>query len=277
MLRHPTLPLVLPHLLGAQGQPPFSTIYADDFYQQLFTGVDNIGGGKLWRTEHLTGVEQAFHSKVQLDKSAKIQHAGDTPLDQLIRLVTIIYQSPGIRLEPLEAERDPFPLPVYTEHVNGHLLANFENLARIVHPPPTEFRNVDQTISPTQVYESAKIGDAGDLAVPHLSLGQLIHNPIALPLLPGAQRPPLRKDQTATAAVHFDDPETYLLPDHIRQPLAPILLRQPLGQIYNLRGRDKTLNFAKIDNETTPIMARYLALVEITARHHLLGLDPIFG
>jgi hypothetical protein len=50
------------------------------------------------------------------------------------------------------------------------------------------------------------------------------HHLLALPLLPGAPRTPLRENQTTTATIHFDDLETNLIPNHVRQTLATVFL-----------------------------------------------------
>jgi hypothetical protein len=73
---------------------------------------------------------------------------------------------------------------------------------------------VDQAIGTAKIDEGTEIGNAGDPAMPGLSLNQLIHDPLALSFLPGPKCPPLRKNQTAALAVHLNDPESYALPDH---------------------------------------------------------------
>jgi len=177
--------------------------------------VKDIRRAKLWRTDHLTDVEQSFHTEVQLDECAKIQHAGDYTLSQLTLPIMLVHESPGIGLKHLETERNSLPLPIQTEHVNIHLVADLEDLAGMVNPSPTQFRNVDQAISPTQVHESAELGNAGDFPMLRRSHLYLFHNPLALQLLPGAPRPPLRENQAAATTIHFDNLEANLLPDHI--------------------------------------------------------------
>ncbi len=73
-------------------------------------------------------------------------------------------------MEFLEAERDPFPLPVHAEDVHVYFVADLEHLARVVHPAPAQFRNVDQAVGPAQVYESTETGDVGDSTALRLSL-----------------------------------------------------------------------------------------------------------
>ncbi len=187
----------------------------------------------------------------------------------------VVYQGPGIGLEFLEAERDPFSLPVQVEHVNVYLLTDLEHLVGIVYPAPTDFRNVDQAVSPAQVYESTETGDVGHSPMPRLPFRQLGHNPLALQFLPGAQCPPLGKNQAAATAVYFDDLETKLLPDHVCQASAALFLWQAPGQPYDLRSGDKAANLAKLNHEATTIVAGDLALVEFAFVHYLLSPEPV--
>ena len=187
----------------------------------------------------------------------------------------VVHQGPGIWLEFFKAERDSFPCPVQVEHVNVHLVADLEHLVGIVYPAPTEFRNVDQAISPAQVHESTETGDVGDSPMTCLPFRQLVHNPLALQFLPCAQCSPLGENQTTATAIYFDDLETKLLPDYACQTSLAIFLWQAPGQPYDLRSGDKAANLAKLNHEATTVVAGDLALVEFSLFHHFFSQEPV--
>ncbi len=139
-------------------------------------------------------MEQSLDAEVQLDKSAKVQHAADLAFDQLIGLVALGHLRPGIRLKSFEAERDSFSFPVQVENVDVYFIADLDYLARIVHLSPRQFRDVDQTIRSSQIHKGTEISDAGDRPMTCVAFRQFIHHPFALHFLPDPARLSLREN-----------------------------------------------------------------------------------
>ncbi len=113
-------------------------------------------------------MKQPLNTQIDGDKSAEIHHARDAAFDQLPDSIMVIHYRPRIGLQLFQTERNSLPLPIHVEHIDVHLIAHLEYLAGMLHPPPTQFRDVNQPVGTTQVHKGAKIGNAGDLSMPRL-------------------------------------------------------------------------------------------------------------
>ena len=78
-------------------------------------------------------------------------------------IVGIDYALPRIPLGLLEAQGDPLALAVDVEHLDGYLVADVEDLARVIDVRPGQFGDVDQAADPVEVHERAEVDDVGDV------------------------------------------------------------------------------------------------------------------
>src|SRR3712207_2382483 len=72
------------------------------------------------------------------------------------------------------SQRDPLTVQVDVEHLDGDLLADLDDLGRVVDVLPGQLGDVHQTVDATQVDERTEVDDGGDDAGAHLALGELV-------------------------------------------------------------------------------------------------------
>ncbi len=271
------LPLIPLNLSGAQGDALLVGIDADDLDQHLLPGLQDLRGAQLGRARHLADVKQPLNAQAELDEGAKIEHAGHFALHELIHLILIGDLGPGVRLEPLEAQRDACALPIQVEDVDLYLIAHLNDLTGIVHLPPGELRDVDEAVGAAEIHKGTEVRDACDRPGDRLAFRQFLHDALALHLLPGTPRLALREDQPAAVSVHLDDLEPYLVPHHLGQALPALVSLEAPWHSHGMGSRDEAPNSAKGREESSAVEPADLSLVELTRLHHLLRPFPVLA
>ena len=98
--------------------------------------------------------------------------------DRTFHQLTLFYVlnsfQPGIRLKLADRKADALAIVIYIYDFDLDFLTNLEDLLRMIHMLPREFRQMHQTIRTLNIDESAKIGQAGDASRTDIALLQLI-------------------------------------------------------------------------------------------------------
>jgi hypothetical protein len=112
---------------------------------------------------------------------------------------------PRVFLGGLQRQRDALAVHVHVQHLDGDLLADLDDLARVVDVLPGQLGHVHQAVHAAQVDERAEVDDRGHDALADLALGQGVEEGVAdlgLGLLePGAPG----QDHVVAVLVQLDD------------------------------------------------------------------------
>ena len=92
------------------------------------------------------------------------------PLDLLAGRERLFGVVPRVFLRLLEAERDALGLGVVLEDLDGDLVADLEELGRVVDAAPAHVGDVEQAVDAAEVDERAVLGDVLDDALDDLAL-----------------------------------------------------------------------------------------------------------
>ena len=117
----------------------------------------------------LGDVDEALDSGQDLDERAECDDLGHAPVYDVELRVGIDDLLPRIGLRLLETERDPLAIAVDVEHLHLDLLADLEDLGRVVHVAPGELRDMDQPVDAIQIDERAEVDDVRDHAFDHVA------------------------------------------------------------------------------------------------------------
>jgi hypothetical protein len=81
-------------------------------------------------------VDEALDARLELDEGAVVGDRHDLAVDLLARRVRLFGVVPRILLRLLEAEGNALGLGVVLEDLDGDLVADLEDLVRVVHAAP---------------------------------------------------------------------------------------------------------------------------------------------
>ena len=132
-----TLLAVLALRAQAQGEPAAAGVHVDD------AGVDLVAGAHdlVWRLHVMVGqlgdVDQTLHALGDLDEGPEGDELGDPAVDLLPDVDPLDDLLPGVLPGLLEAERDALAVAVDFEDLDLDLLANLDDLARMVDVLPS--------------------------------------------------------------------------------------------------------------------------------------------
>ena len=82
--------------------------------------------------------------------------------------------APRVFLGGLQRQRHALAVQVDVEHLDGDLLADLDDLARVVDVLPGQLGDVHQAVDATEVDERAEVDDGGHDTGAHRALGQLV-------------------------------------------------------------------------------------------------------
>ena len=119
---------------------------------------------------HLGDVDQALDAGLELDERAVVGERDHLAADALADRVAHRRVAPRIGLDLLQAQRDALGLRVEAQHLHLDLVADLEQLARVVDPAPGHVGDVQQAVDAAEVDERAVVGDVLDHAVDDLAL-----------------------------------------------------------------------------------------------------------
>ena len=84
------------------------------------------------------------------------------PGDDLADLVRAGELLPRVFLRGLQRQRDALAVHVDVEHLDGDLLADLDDLGRVVDVLPGQLGDVDETVDAAEVDERTEVDDRGD-------------------------------------------------------------------------------------------------------------------
>ena len=179
-----------------------------DFVAELH---DLVRVDVLVRPVHLRHVDEPLHPFLDLDEAAvvgDVRHAPEQP-----RALGISPRDvhPRIGPELLQPERYPRALAIEPEHLDLDLVADIDDLGRVLDPLPRHVGDVQQAVDPSEVHECAVVGQVLHDTGQHGSLLEALEQRFALGgvLLLDHRAP--RDDHVVAAAIELDHLEVQRL------------------------------------------------------------------
>src|SRR5512144_2327480 len=134
---------------------------------------------------------------------------------------------------------------------------------------------MDKAICTVQVDKGAKVSQAGDAACVNLALFKFADDTLLERGTRFSVRGPLREDQAAALAVHFDNADRDRLPNH----LLPALFRRftrglAAARRTDLRGGYEAAQTTNAHNQAALVEADDLAINHGLIRDHLFNVFP---
>src|SRR5690606_33304649 len=192
-------------LLQREADPAAVEVDVDDLDEDLGADLDDLLGDLHVALGQLGDVHQALDAPLDADGRAERNQLGDLAGDDLADLVRAGELLPGVFLGGLEGQGDALALHVDVEDLDGDLLADLDDLARVVDVLPGQLGDVHQAVHAAQVHERTEVDDRGDDALADLALLQGVEEGLAdlrLGLLqPGATG----QDHVVAVLVQLDD------------------------------------------------------------------------
>ena len=161
-------------LLERQRDPATLEVDVDDLDEDLVADLDDLLGDLHVALGQLGDVHQTLDALVDADERAERHQLGDLAGDDLADLVGPGELLPRVFLRRLERQRDALAVHVDVEHLDGDLLADLDDLGRVVDVLPGQLGDVHQAVDAAEVDERAEVDDRGDDAVADLALLQLV-------------------------------------------------------------------------------------------------------
>ena len=129
---------------------------------------------------HLGDVHQALDAFLDLHEAAVVGHVGH--LAEQARALGIAARQvrPGILTQLLQAQRHAVALAVELEHLDLDLVADVEDLGRMLDTLPGHVGDVQQAIDTTEVHEGAVVGQVLDHALDDHAFLQVLEQGLAL-------------------------------------------------------------------------------------------------
>ena len=109
---------------------------------------------------HLGDVDEALDAVADLDEHAERDELGDLALDDRADREVLDELLPRILRGLLEAERDALAVEVDVEHLHVDLVADLDDLGRVVDVAPRQLGDVHETVDAAEVDERAEVDDA---------------------------------------------------------------------------------------------------------------------
>jgi len=190
----------------------------------------------------LGDVDQALDAVVHPDERAERNQLGDLAGHDLADGVGAGEVLPRVFLGGLQRQRDALAVHVDVEHLDGDLLADLDNLGRVVDVLPGQLGDVNQTVDATEVDERTEVDDAADDSGADLTLHELLEERgahLGLGLLePGAAG----QHDVVAVLVELDDLGLDLLAD----------IRLEIADAAHLdQGRGQEATQADVEDEST--------------------------
>src|SRR5262249_10503812 len=162
--------------LGRQRQRDAAlvAIDADDEHADLAAGGRRFPQGPLTAARNLRDVQKAVDTRHELDEHPELGRAHGAPAHDLALTQPAGYPGPRIPLEGLQAERDPPFLRVEPEHLDGHRIADAQQVGRTAHARMRELGQRHEALHAAQVDERAEVDERGDRPREHRARHDLL-------------------------------------------------------------------------------------------------------
>src|SRR6266481_5080723 len=141
-------------------------VHVDDLHVQLVAFLHHVARVLHPLVAQLADVDQAFDAGLDLHEGAEVGDLGDLALHPAADGVLVGQLGPWIRVELLDAEREPLVLHVDVQHHRLHLVALLVQVAGVLDAlGPGDVAHVHQAVDALlDADEDAEVGDVADLA-----------------------------------------------------------------------------------------------------------------
>ena len=185
----------------------------EDLHLHRVADGNDLGRRLDVTVRELRDVDEAFEPFADLDERAERHELGDLAVDDVAGSVAARERLPRVLLRRLQRQRDALALEVDVEDLDVDLLADLDDLGRILDVLPRQLRDVDEAVDPTEVDERAELHDRRHLAAPDLALLQGVEQLLARLGLRLLEEGAAREDDVVPVAVELDDLALELLSD----------------------------------------------------------------
>ncbi len=160
---------------------------------------------------HLGDVHQAFHALFQFGEAAVVGEVGDLGGDTGAFRVTGFDGNPWVFAQLLQAQRYAVALAVELENLDVDLVANVDDLRRMLDAFPSHVGDVQQAVHATEVDECAVVGEVLDDTFDLLTFLQGFQQSFTLGAVLGFQDTATGNDNVVAFLVELDDLELEFL------------------------------------------------------------------
>src|SRR5699024_3010291 len=161
----------------------------------------------------LGDVDQALDALLDADERAKRHQLGDLARDDLADGVGAGEHAPRVLLGRLQRQGDALAVQVDLENLDGDLVADLDDLGRVIDVLPGQLGNVHQAVDAAEIDEGAEVDDRGHSALADLALLQGLQEVGADRGLGLLQVGATREDHVVAVLVELDDLRLDLLAD----------------------------------------------------------------
>src|SRR3989449_691662 len=206
VLRLHEVPGIRRHLLHPERDLAGGLVHIEHLRFHLRADGDDLGRvPDFVRPAHLGDVDEAFHTRLQLDEGAVIGQADHPALDPGADRILGGDAHPGIGALLLQTERDAAGLAVILENHHFDTVADHVDLRRMADAAPRHIGDVEEPVDPAEVHERAVICDVLDGAVHELAFGEVRQGPLPALVARFLEQEPAGHDHVAAPLVDLDD------------------------------------------------------------------------
>src|SRR6185436_12229054 len=217
-------------LLQAQRDAAALQVDVDDLDHRVVADLDDLLRDLHVALGQLGDVHQALDALLDADERTERHQLGDLAGHDLADRVRPGVEAPRVFLRRLERQGDALAVEVDVENLDGDLLADLDDLARVVDVLPGQLGDVHQTVDAAEVDERTEVDHRGDDTLADLAARELVEElaaDLGLGLLqPGAPG----QDHVVAVLVQLDDLGFDLAADVGLQVAHPAHLDQRRGQ-----------------------------------------------
>ncbi len=185
----------------------------DDLDEDLVTDVDDLLRQLDVAHGQLRDVHEALDAVLDAHERTERDELGDLARHDLTDRVGPGERLPRVLLRRLQRQRDALAVEVDVQDLDRDLLADLDDLGRVVDVLPGQLGDVHETVDTAEVHERTEVDDRGDDTGAHLTLLQRLQEggaDLGLRLLePGTAR----EDDVVAVLVELDDLRLDLLAD----------------------------------------------------------------
>src|SRR4051794_25133983 len=160
-------------LLERQRDAATLEVDVDDLDEHAVADLHDLLGDLDVTLGELGDVHQTLDALLHADERTERHQLGDLAGHDLPDLVRAGEGLPRVFLGRLERQRDPLAVHVDVEDLDGDLLADLDDLGRVVDVLPGQLGDVHEAVHATQVDERTEVDDRGDHTLADLALLEL--------------------------------------------------------------------------------------------------------
>ena len=192
-------------LLERQRDAATLEVDVDDAHEDVVIDLDDLLGQLDVTLGELGDVHQALDALLDANERTEGNELGDLAGHDLADLVGPREVLPGILLRRLQRKRDALAVHVDVEHLDRDLLADLDDLGRVVDVLPGQLGYVHEAVDSAKIDEGAEVDDGRDDAAADLALLQLREEGLADLALRLLEPGTARQDHVVAVLVELDD------------------------------------------------------------------------